>query len=426
MFSIPFGQPEQFCDGVSRRGFLKIGAMGVGGLTLADLLRLEADAGIGNSTKAVLNIHLGGGPSHQDMFDLKPQAPVEYRGEFNPIATNVPGMAICEWFPKLAKMADKFAVVRSLIGSNAGHSNFQTHTGFNKKSLTNVGGRPSIGAVVSKLHGPSGSGAPPWVSYNQGPAGFLGPTYKPYEPGRGGSSLRLANNLTSDRLNDRTSLLSSIDKLRRDADSTGQMAALDSYTERAVSIVTSGTVADALDLKLEDKAIREQYGKVNESLLRARRLIQAGVRVVTMNGAWGNWDTHGDNFVRLKQNLPKMDAGLSTLLNDLDRLGMSDDVSIVVWGEFGRTPRVNKKAGRDHWPRVSFAFLAGGGMRTGQVIGSTDRTGGYAADRPVHYQEVHATLYHLLGINTETTTIQDHNGRPQYLLDHRSPISELI
>ena len=176
MFSIPFGQPEQFCDGVSRRGFLKIGAMGVGGLTLADLLRLEADAGIGNSTKAVLNIHLGGGPSHQDMFDLKPQAPVEYRGEFNPIATNVPGMAICEWFPKLAKMADKFAVVRSLIGSNAGHSNFQTHTGFNKKSLTNVGGRPSIGAVVSKLHGPSGSGAPPWVSYNSGPEGVLGPT----------------------------------------------------------------------------------------------------------------------------------------------------------------------------------------------------------------------------------------------------------
>ena len=227
-------------------------------------------------------------------------------------------------------------------------------------------------------------------------------------------------------MNDRTSLLSSIDKLRRDADSTGQMAALDSYTERAVSIVTSGTVADALDLKLEDKAIREQYGKVNESLLRARRLIQAGVRVVTMNGAWGNWDTHGDNFVRLKQNLPKMDAGLSTLLNDLDRLGMSDDVSIVVWGEFGRTPRVNKKAGRDHWPRVSFAFLAGGGMRTGQVIGSTDRTGGYAADRPVHYQEVHATLYHLLGINTETTTIQDHNGRPQYLLDESSPLSALI
>jgi hypothetical protein len=389
------------------------------------LLRAEEAAGIRNSTKALINIHLGGGPSHQDIYDLKPNAPVEFRGEFNPIKTNVSGMEICEHMPKLAKMADKFAVIRSLVGSNAGHSSFQTHTGYNTRSLTNIGGRPSIGSVVSKLQG-SNDGAPAFVSYNGGSPGYLGPVYSPFSPNDARNVLRLDRGMTVDRLSGRTNLLTSLDGLRRDLDATGRMEALDSYTQRAYDMVTSGRVADALDLETEDKEIVDRYGRTNANLLVARRLIQCGVRVITMQGMWGGWDTHSNNFTSLKRNLPAMDHGLSTLIDDLERNEMLQDVTIVVWGEFGRTPRVNSRAGRDHWPRLSHAFLAGGGMKTGQMIGSSTKYAEYAQDRPVDYQEVHATLYHNLGIDTRTQQIVDPNGRPQYLLDMREPVAELI
>lgn len=426
MLTVKFSEKQRFCDGVSRRSFMKLGALGVGGFMLGDLLRAEAAAGIGSSHKAVINIHLGGGPSHQDMFDLKPNAPVEFRGEFNPINTNVPGMDICEHFPKLATMADKFAVIRSLVGSNAGHSNYQTLTGYNKRSLPNIGGRPSHGSVVAKLQGATPSGAPPYVSYSGGSAGYLGPVYKPFSPNEAKNVLRLNRGLTADRLSSRTNLLGSLDNIRRDIDSSGQLDALDSYTQRAVEMVTSGDVADALDLSKENADVVERYGKKSKNLLTARRLIQAGVRVISMSGSWGGWDTHRNNFVSLRRNLPAMDEGLSALIWDLDRLGMLGDVSIVVWGEFGRTPRVNSRAGRDHWPRLSTAFLAGGGMRTGQAVGTSTKYAEYAQDRPVDYQEVHATLYHNLGIDPVSTTIIDPNGRPQYLLDKREPISELV
>ena len=425
MFRINLAGSQKFCDGVSRRSFLALGTLGIGGLTLADLYRAEA-AGSGASHKAVINIHLGGGPSHQDMWDLKPDAPSEYRGEFNPIQTNVPGMDICEHFPKLAKMADKFAVIRSLVGSNAGHSSDQTHTGYNRKSMANIGGRPSLGSVVARLQGASPSGAPPFVSYNGGAFGYLGPIYKGFSPNDAKNVLRLQRGLTVDRLSERTSLLSSLDNIRRDIDSSGQLEALDSYTIRAYEMVTSGEVANALDLKQEKADIVDRYGSSNKNLLIAKRLIQAGVRVITMNGPWGGWDTHSNNFVTLRKNLPKMDQGLAALIWDLQRCDMYSDVSIVVWGEFGRTPRVNAKAGRDHWPKLAGAFMAGGNMRTGQVVGSSSRKAEYAKDRPVDYQEVLATLYHNLGIDTVATTITDPNGRPQYLLDYRDPISELI
>lgn len=426
MLTVKFSEKQRYCDGVSRRSFMKLGALGVGGFMLSDLLRAEAAAGVGSSHKAVINVHLGGGPSHQDMFDLKPSAPVEFRGEFNPIKTNVSGLDICEHFPKLATMADKFAVIRSLVGSNAGHSNYQTLTGYNKRSLPNIGGRPSHGSVVAKLQGATPSGAPPYVSYSGGSAGYLGPVYKPFSPNEAKNVLRLNRSLTADRLSTRTNLLSSLDNIRRDIDSSGQLGALDSYTQRAVEMVTSGEVADALDLSKEDPNVVERYGKKSKNLLTARRLIQAGVRVITMSGSWGGWDTHRNNFVSLRRNLPAMDEGLSALIWDLDRLGMLGDVSIVVWGEFGRTPRVNSRAGRDHWPRLSTAFLAGGGMRTGQAIGTSTKYAEYAQDRPIDYQEVHATLYHNLGIDPTSTTIIDPNGRPQYLLDMREPISELV
>jgi hypothetical protein len=423
MFDINFGTKSRYCDGVSRRSLLKLGACSLGGLTLAQLFRAEAAAGVGSSHKAIINIHLGGGPSHQDMFDLKPDAPREFRGEFNPIKTNVPGIEICEHMPLLAQMADKYAILRSLVGMFDDHSNFHTQTGFGRNDLRNIGGRPSIGSVASRLLGPTGSGAPAYIAYNEGHEGFLGPVYKPYRPQ--GGDLRLVGGMDESRLANRTSLLSSLDKIRRDSDATGKMTALDSFTERAVGVVTSGKVADALDLEKEDKAVRERYGRDDGRMfLTARRLVEAGVRVVTFD--WGGWDTHGDNFNHLRRQLPQLDRAMSALLSDLSDRGLDKDVTVVMWGEFGRTPRVNSGAGRDHWSRVAMGFLAGGGMRLGQAIGTSTANAEEAKDRPVHLQEVFATLYHNLGIDVAQTQLIDPAGRPQYLTEIREPINELI
>lgn len=427
MLTLSTGRSNAYCDGVSRRSFLRIGAMGLGGLslTMADLLRAEAASGIGSSHKAVINIHLSGGPSHQDMFDLKPNAPVEYRGEFNPIATNVPGIEICEHMPQLAQMADRYAIIRSLVGSTGQHSNYQTHSGFDQRDLQVVGGRPALGSVVSRLMGATDSGAPPFISSNGGSPGFLGPSYKPYSPDSAGrNNLKLQSNMSPERLGDRTGLLASLDRFRREADRTGSMDALDVFTQKAVEVVTSGTLADALDVNKEDAKIREVYGRDGSNFLMARRLIEAGVRVVSFN--WGGWDTHGNNFKTLKTQLPKLDVAMSALLQDLQQRGMDRDVAVVMWGEFGRTPRVNSGAGRDHWPKLSMCFLAGGGMQTGQVIGSSTRNAEAALDRPVDFQNVHATLYRLMGIDVETVKVDDPAGRPQYLLENRDVISELV
>ena len=420
MLDVSTRQASRYCDGVSRRNFLQVGALGIAGLTLADVLRAEEGK---SSTRSIINIHLGGGPSHQDMFDLKPEAPVEFRGEFNPIKTNVSGIEICELMPKLATMADKYAIIRSLVGMRDDHSNFQTHTGYTQEDLRNVGGRPSIGAVATKLLGPSGTGAPPWVSYNGGNPGYLGAQCRGYHPQ--GGDLRLVGGMTADRLESRTNLLTSLDKIRRDVDASGQMHALDSFTQRAVSVVTSGAVADALDLNKEDPAVRERYGKNDgEMFLRARRLVEAGVRVVTFD--WGGWDTHDKNFVQLRKQLPKLDTALSALIQDLHDRGMAKDVTIVMWGEFGRTPRVNNSAGRDHWSRLSMCFMSSGSLRMGQVIGSSTAYAEDAKDNPVHLQHVFATLYHTLGINVKDRTILDNNGRPQYLVEQRRVIKELV
>ena len=425
MLKVVSGGKNRFCDGTSRRSFLQIGALGFAGLTFSDLLRAESNAGIRNSNKAVINIHLSGGPSHQDMFDLKPNAPKEFRGDFNPINTNVSGIQICEHMPRLAAMADKYAIVRSLVGMYNQHSNFHTHTGFDQKDLKNVGGRPALGSVIAKMHGPGPGGAPAFISYNGGEPGFLGPVYRPYKPS--GNELRLSGNMTVERLENRTTLLSDMDNIRRNMDAYGQMDAMDSFTQAAVGVVTSGRVADALDTNLENPEVLERYGdRNNRNFLLARRLVEAGVRTVTFN--WGSWDTHSGNFTKLRDQLPKLDQGMSALLTDLHERGLQDDVSVVLWGEFGRSPRVNNNAGggRDHWSKVAMCVLAGGGMRTGQVIGSSTKNAEEAQDRPVHLREIMATLYHNMGVNAKATTIADNNGRPQYLVDGYDPISELI
>ena len=432
MLSINESKQSGFCDGISRRNMLKIGALGLGfgTMTLADVYRLEAAAGVGSSTKSLINIHLGGGPSHQDMWDLKPDAPVEYRGEFNPIPTNVSGLEICQHFPELAKMGERFSVIRALIGNVNEHSPNTTQTGYGQNELASIGGAPAIGSVISKLQG-FNDGVAPFVSDGLGVSpGYLGPKYKPFSPGDAQRMLELRR-IDAERLNGRASLLATVDNLRRDADATGQLEAADSFTQRAVEVVLSGKMADALNLEKEDKEVRERYSGdrrdrlgENDKFLRARRLVEAGVRCISMN--WGGWDTHGNNFQTLREQLPALDRGMAALLQDFHDRGMLDDVTVVIWGEFGRTPRVNNGAGRDHWPQVAAAFIAGGGMKNGQAIGASDRIAGEAAERPVHVHEVIATLYHNMGIDPTTTQIIDPAGRPRYLLEQRNPISELV
>jgi hypothetical protein len=424
------GDRFQSCDGVARRNFLKIGALGLGGLALPDLLRLEAKDGKRTTSKALIHVHLSGGPSHQDMWDLKPEAPSEGRGEFRPLSTNVPGMQICELFPRLAKMADKFALIRGMVGSVDEHSSSTAMTGYSQNSLKSIGGHPSIGSVVSRLSQATSDRALPYVSLmGHVTPGYLGPVHQPYVPDGGGKSNLRLGKINADRLRGRTDLLHELDTMRKDLETNKQVEAMDSFTHKAVEVVTSGRMGDALDVDKEDKATLQRYtgdsrgrSNSNRNFLMARRLIEAGVRCIAMT--WGGWDTHSQNFKAMRDQLPALDMGLSALLTDLSDRGMLDDVGIVLWGEFGRTPNINKDAGRDHWPRVAAAFLAGGGIRAGQVVGASDRKAGEAV-APVHLHQVHATLYRNLGIDPETTQFVDPSGRPQYLLDNRTPIKEL-
>ncbi|WP_166824535.1 DUF1501 domain-containing protein [Thalassoroseus pseudoceratinae] len=446
---------SQYCDGVSRRSFLKIGglAMGAaGGLSLPQILRAESATkqtvgDIQPRQKSVINIFLGGGPPHQDMWDIKTDAPAEIRGEFMPISTNVPGIQIGECFPKIASMFDKFTAIRSIVGCAGGHDAFQCMTGWNRRDLESLGGRPCIGSALARLRGPIDPGIPAAVALAEktrhvpwsfgGDPGFLGPAYQPFKPNGEGKDDLTLNNITLDRLGDRKKLLRELDTLKRNVDANGMMTGMDAFSEAAFGVLTSSKLADALDLSQEPEEVRARYGDgkpykfqydgaptVNEHVLLARRLVEAGVRCVSLS--YGRWDSHGKNFDMVRDHGGKLDQCVSALVEDLHERGMLDDVSIVVWGEFGRTPKVNTKAGRDHWPRVSCALLAGGGMQHGQVIGATNRLGEYAVDRPVDVQEVITTLYHSLGIDPMSTTVLDPSGRPQYLVDIREPIRELV
>jgi hypothetical protein len=423
-----WGAQQKFCDGVTRRGFLKIGAFGAG-LTLADMLRFRAQASAGgaasSSNKAAIMIYLPGGPSHMDMYDLKPAAPVEYRGEFRPINTNVPGIQICEHMPLQARMFDKLAVVRSIVSVDE-HSDSLVTTGYSEAVNRNAH-HPSFGAVVSRVRGQS-IDMPPFVSLRgmsigQEP-GFLGVAHRAFTPsGPGVENLRLASGVTSERVGDRRSLLTAFDDVRRDIDASGTMRGLDSFTTRAFDMVASGTVRRALDLTREDPRVRDRYRGV-EQFLTARRLVEAGAGCVTL--AIGGWDTHSQNFMTLRRQLPQVDRGVANLVQDLCDRGMDRDVSVVMWGEFGRTPRVNgNQGGRDHWSPVMSALVAGGGLRMGQAIGASSSRGEYPHDRRVTASQLLATLYRAMGINPGMT-FPNQTGRPIYVLDDREPISELL
>ena len=447
MLTIYAQSPEgpRFCDGVSRRNFLKIGALGLGGLALPQLLQAEARSGIRNSHKAVIMIYLPGGPPHQDMFDLKMDAPLEIRGEFRPVPTNVAGIQICEYLPRIAKMTDKLAIIRSISDAVDDHSDFHCLTGRSKRNPP-PGGWPSFGSVVSRLLGPANPAVPEFIGleprmqhmpYNDAGPGFLGAAHRSFRPDGNGKDDMTLNGVTLDRLADRRALLAGFDRFRRDVDASGLMEGLDAFNEQAFGVLTSSKLLEALDVQREDKRVIERYGKgdpkphgdaapmLMEQFLVARRLVEAGARVVTV--AFGFWDYHGNNHKNAKADLPLLDQGVSALVEDLHRRGLDKDVSVVVWGEFGRTPTINKDAGRDHWPKVTCALLAGGGMRTGQAIGATDRWGGEPTERPVQFGDVFATLYHNLGIDVSKTTITDLAGRPQYLVEAGcQPMKELI
>ncbi len=452
------GEPCRFCDGVSRRSFLKIGGLAFGGLSMSEIARAQAATYIGEATtktssrshKAIIMVFLPGGPPHQDMFDLKPHAPAEVRGEFDPIETNVSGIRICELMPRTAAIMDKLAIIRSVIETPNDHAAYHCLTGRALNGPKPAGGWPALGSVLSKVDGPVASGVPPFVglaakmkleTWSDCSPGFLGAAHGPFKPSGEMRGDLVLNGINSGRLHDRQRLLESFDRFHSAVDNSGQMDGLDWFNQQALSVLTSSALLEALDPSREDERIRERYGSGGpklrpssgdeldatgdlEHFLIARRLVEAGVRCVMLN--FGKWDAHSDNFRRAKNNLPLLDQGIAALVTDLHERGLDKDVTVVVWGEFGRTPRINVNAGRDHWPNVMSVLLAGGGMRTGQVIGETDRIAGEAVTRRVRFQEVFATLYHNLGIDVEHTQLTDLNGRPHYLLDQRTPVHELI
>ena len=425
-------------------GGLAVGGLAIGGLTLADVLRQRACAETqSRRPKSVIMIFLSGGPSHLDMYDMKPMAPVEYRGEFQPIHTNVPGIELCELMPMQAQIADKFAILR---GAQLAHQHTANmfYSGFPWEASSPVPGearRPAVGSVISRLR-PGMKDVPPYVSIDNNfeweRAYDLGAEHEPLRVGKAGDreavdNLERHRDVPASRLTDRQNLLQDFDRVRRELELGESAIGVDRFQQRAMDIVTSSRTREAFDLDQEPKMARERYGEATltgqlspgVSFLLARRLIEAGVSVVTVS--MRNFDTHRNNFQKMRQLLPVLDRALHALVMDLSERGLLDDVAIVMGGEFGRTPRIGDATpdGRGHWPEAGFLCLAGGGLRTGQVIGATDSRGESVIGRPINFKNVLATVYHVLGIDTATTFL-DYNARPQVLLDDRDVIRGLF
>ena len=433
MLTITGSRSPRFCDGVSRRSFLRIGALG-GALTLADMLRLRAQAAATPSrpsgNKGVIMIFLSGGPPHLDTYDLKPDAPKEIRGPYNPIATNVPGIDICEALPETAKVFDKIALLRSVVPAIDEHSDSNMMTGYSEV-VNAVDPHPCFGSLVSKFR-PSSNDMPAFVSlrdrsrFGSEPQS-LGLAHRPFMPSEvDRENLVLPKGLSDSRMADRRVLLSSLDNLRRSMDASGSMDGMDAFAAKALEMIASGAVRNALDLSQEPEEVRERF-KGADSVLLARRLVEAGVGCVTMS-LGGYWDHHYGIFKKLPSHLRTLDRGVAALATDLAERGLDQEISVIVWGEFGRTPRIvhgSSNAGRNHWPVVMSALVMGGGMRMGQVIGCTNRLGEYPKEKPFSVQRVLSTLYHRLGIDP-SQTFPSRSGRPMYIAEDWEPIQELI
>ena len=393
------------CENVSRRGFLTVGGMALGGLSLPQILRAEDEAGTGSNHKGIINIFLPGGPSHIDLWDQKPDAPAEIRGEFSPIETNVPGIRICELFPRMAQMMDKFVPIRSICDADGRHDAYQCMTGRRFGSRKPPGGWPALGSWVSHAQGSVNPAVPPNVALmyqtgartwgQTGTGGFLGVAHTPFnlvgKKARSSADSMTLQGISLERLRDRKQLMTGFDNFRRNADTSGVMESMDVYAQQALGILTNSSLADALDLSKEDPEIVARYGKSDEKFQRdgapkmienfcvARRLIEAGARVVPLN--YSRWDWHGGdgmNFPRSREEFPLLDQGLSALVTDLHERGLDKDVSVVVWGEFGRTPKINKNNSREHFLKLHRTLL---GVLTQPIGFANDLSGLHASAR---------------------------------------------
>ncbi len=422
------------CDGTSRRDFLKIGALGMSSLLLPDLLRARAAAAAtGKSTKntSVIWLWLGGGPTHVETFDPKMSAPAEYRSTVGAVKTNVPGIEIGAVFPKIAQEADKMAFVRSFAHGNSGHGG-GTHwvmTGYDFPPADNGEPpvKPGLGSVLSRVRGANNpkSGLPTYVRigniYGDGPA-WLGPAYAPFDTS-GDSRTDMNLQVALDRLADRRSLLKTFDTLDRRIDKSGIARGLDSFEVQAFDLILS-RAREVFDLQREDPRMRDKYGPgLGEQLLMARRLCEAGVGFVTVH--YGGWDMHGQIAQSMKALAPQMDQAVAALVQDLAARGLDKEVLLVITGEFGRTPRVNPGAGRDHWAPLSTLAFAGGGLKMGQVIGESSEKAEVPKSRPITPQDMMATIFHVLGVPLDQH-FQDPSGRPTPMIDGGTPIAELV
>jgi hypothetical protein len=423
---------------VSRRTMLRVGSLALGGLTLSDCLRARAAAGKPRDT-AVIHVFMGGGPSQIDLYDLKPDAPAEIRGEFRPISTAVPGVQLCEHLPHLAGAMKCVTIVRSVSHLEPGHlpASHWMMTGHRPPPSTTKNVNPSCGSVVAQARGSNIQGLPAYVSIPRrqllGAAAFLGSAYNPFtiesDPNSEQYKVRnldFPNEMSVMRLKDRADLLHKLDQLRRDSDRAGEFQAIDKFSREAIELVSGAEARQAFDLSREPTATREFYGRTSagQSCLLARRLVEAGVTFVTVLSG-GEWDTHADNFSVLKnKSLPLVDRALAALVTDLYQRGLDRRVLLLVSGEFGRTPKINPQAGRDHWPGAFSVLFAGGGMNVGRVIGATDRQAMYPVTHPYSPGDVLATVYDFLGIDTGQV-FHDRLGRPVPILPEGRPIAEL-
>jgi hypothetical protein len=422
------------CDGTSRRDFLKVGALGMGSLLLPNLLRARAAAkAAGKPTKnsSVIWLWLGGGPTQVETFDPKMSAPAEYRSTVGAVKTNVPGIEIGGVFPKIAQVADKMAFVRSFAHNNSGHGG-GTHwvmTGYDFPPADNGQAqvKPGFGSILARLRGPNNpqTGLPTYVrvghTYGDGPA-WLGPSYAPFDTG-GNSRSNMNLKVALDRLADRRSILKAFDTLDRGLDKTGLVQGLDSFEGQAFDLILS-RAREVFDINREDPRIRDKYGKgLGEQLLMARRLCEAGVGFVTLH--YGGWDMHGQIAQSMKNTAPQMDHAVSALVEDLATRGLDQEVLLVISGEFGRTPRINGSAGRDHWAPLSTLAFAGGSLKMGQVVGESSEKAEIPKTTPITPQDLMATLFHVLGLPLDQH-FADPTGRPTPMVSGGKPIAELV
>jgi len=452
MLEIRTGPTQRLCDGTTRRDFLRAGFLGILGLSLADVLRLEAAqaAELGTpakNNKNVILIWLHGGQTQLDTYDMKPQAPAEVRGPFKPIKTNLPGLEICELLPRMAKVMDKVTIHRGLNHANNDHyaAAHWLLTGY----LGATGGDqrprfPSMGSIASAALGPRKPDIPPYVIMNDGGFGYHGAAYlgAQYHPLRTGdesygnegpqlpvaktNDLKPLPGMEEMRILRRRTLLQDMDRVRHDVDRAAAQTQMDQVQQKAMSMIASGKAHQAFDLSKEDPKVREWYGPGwGENALLARRLIEAGSRFVVCNT--GYWDDHGNIKGAMESKLPRHDRMMACLIEDLHQRGMLQDTLVIAAGEFGRTPGINKDAGRDHWAQSSCLLLAGGGFKHGQVLGATNEKSEHPVDNPIEPADLQATVYHHLGISRELT-FQDQAGRPIYVMppDQGRVIQELI